>query len=64
MILETKEGELLPCPFCGSNAELVLHNIFFVRCKEDGESGCGCSQLGTTEKKDSMELWNKRTNIN
>ena len=56
MLISDENIELLPCPFCGGDASLVSHNIYFVRCLGD----CGCEQLGTTEKQDSADLWNKR----
>lgn len=56
--------DLLPCPFCGSKAELVSEGLeYVVRC--GGTSTCYGSaatggRYGFEKKDDAVGLWNKR----
>ena len=54
---ETKERELLPCPFCGSgNAQIFKGDIFYkVLCKV-----CGGMQNGHEISKKAIAAWNRR----
>lgn len=55
---------LLPCPFCGSPAELHERGEYWVSCSYKGVCPCslyeprihGCAYL-----KDAVRIWNQRT---
>lgn len=49
-------SELLPCPFCGGEAEeYAIAGCGMIRC-----GNCGAS-IGGTFTKDATEAWNTRT---
>ncbi|MBR5874833.1 MAG: Lar family restriction alleviation protein [Oscillospiraceae bacterium] len=57
-----KNKELLPCPFCGGEAEMFPMNIkpqygYWVVC-----SNCGAEQPQYKTKEESIKAWNTRTN--
>lgn len=51
----TKNDKLLPCPFCGGEAEFNDTSSTWVRCAE-----CGAETQCQIEKKDAAQLWNRR----
>lgn len=56
-----KNKELLPCPFCGGEAEVAhlsnMPNVIYVWCK-----CCGASTKGYAYSKTAIRKWNTRTN--
>jgi hypothetical protein len=52
--------ELLPCPFCGGDAEMreatTCHDTWFVRCTE-----CQCKTVTSYDKYEPTVTWNART---
>lgn len=51
---------LKPCPFCGSDAEIVpilttIPRVFVIRCV----THC-CSTKGYTTQEEAIEAWNRR----
>ena len=53
-----KNKELLPCPFCGGEAELNPHFYdFLIAC-----SSCGIGTHFYHTKREAIEAWNTRTN--
>ena len=52
--------ELLPCPFCGSSANVydIEYKLYSVGCNNDN---CGASIEYLSSKKAAAELWNKRS---
>lgn len=60
LALEAKE-ELLPCPFCGGDAEVVVTNPIsiskcaYVRCKE-----CRVLSMPCDTKDEAIATWNRR----
>lgn len=47
--------QLLPCPFCGGEAEFHDTSSTWVRCED-----CGAEIQCQIEKKDAARLWNRR----
>jgi hypothetical protein len=61
--MQTKKAVLLPCPFCGSPAEIWRHGEYWVRCTRLGVCYGGTlkgSENGFTFEADAVELWNRR----
>ena len=58
--------KLLPCPFCGGNAEIVReHGGFVAKCRHGaGAIHCGClvhpRTLPMTTKAAAAKVWNER----
>lgn len=50
----TERGELLPCPFCGGEAQIEDNWIFCLQC------GVGYEEFDPTK---SIEAWNTRAPI-
>ena len=51
--------ELKPCPFCGTEAEIVFENgAYTVRCWETID--CGVEIPGFLDKEEATEIWNRR----
>lgn len=48
--------KLLPCPFCGGDAEFHDTSSTWVRCED-----CGAEIQCQVEKKDAALAWNHRT---
>lgn len=53
LTLEAKEEKLLPCPFCGGDAEEAFH--YGVRCKD-----CKSSTMAYATKAEAIAAWNRR----
>lgn len=60
-------AELLPCPFCGSDAQDwierrsdFMRSTYFVRCDNPDCGACGVA--GGTES-DAIALWNRRAAV-
>lgn len=49
------DERLKPCPFCGGEATVVGHNIFFVKC-----TNCEIETLLYRHKDRAVEYWNTR----
>lgn len=47
------ETKLLPCPFCGGEAEVC--GYYFIQCTK-----CGSSTLTHTNREESIKAWNTR----
>lgn len=52
--------DLLPCPFCGSQPELIeadtgARDVWLVRC-----TGCQCKTVNYYGKAEPQFIWNKR----
>lgn len=65
------QRELLPCPFCGSEAEYIEHDGEYckgggVRCKNDWRGGCvlGGEVLDGfgNDRQNAVDAWNRRAN--
>jgi Lar family restriction alleviation protein len=50
--------QLLPCPFCGGEAEFRDTSSTWVRCED-----CGAEIQCQIEKKDAARLWNRRASV-
>lgn len=48
-------SELLPCPFCGGNAEVVCKAGYCVQCTR-----CGASTINCTTEIEAYTKWNIR----
>jgi len=62
---ETKDIELKPCPFCGSDATFMGGNnpndlYYWVDCTN--VELCGAEIPGRTTKEKAAKLWNRRSN--
>lgn len=57
LALEAEEDKPLPCPFCGSEAQVVIiaPTGVYVRCKE-----CGAFVATFNTKADAIAAWNRR----
>lgn len=57
-----KDKKLLPCPFCGSEAEITelktIEGSFYVQCPH-----CGIEQGYSSSYEDAVEEWNKREGV-
>lgn len=51
--------ELKPCPFCGGEAHIHMHDRFGIECEECG-MGLGCIKETEVE---AIKAWNKRQTI-
>ena len=53
-----KNKELLPCPFCGGEVNiLVFGGVYMVQCEN-----CRIATDIDTEKETAIKVWNTRTN--
>lgn len=57
-----KDKNLLPCPFCGSEAEITelktIEGSFYVQCPK-----CGIEQGYSSSYEEAVEEWNKREGV-
>jgi len=51
------EYKLLPCPFCGTDDDLHVHDKFFVSCANCGAT-CGSDCKPAAQQ---VEIWNDRS---
>ena len=52
------QNKLLPCPFCGGEAEWGHKDKNWIRCKK-----CSCESLYYENKDDAIKFWNTRKPI-
>ncbi len=69
---EMKDEELLPCPFCGSRANIKRQDGYYIECsniKCDIKLGAAASKRyfyagNFISEQEAIEAWNKRVNEN
>lgn len=54
------KNELKPCPFCGGEASLHIHDRYGVEC-DNCSMGLGCIKL---TKEEAIQAWNTRVDLN
>jgi Lar family restriction alleviation protein len=58
-VMTMPDRELLPCPFCGGEAEADgLPNYAYYMCKE-----CGASSKTCTTEENARAAWNRRVKL-
>lgn len=58
--MEAVEAEPLPCPFCGSEIEVIVNeDLYKIECN-NSECICSSSTRYFSNKDDAIEAWNKR----
>lgn len=69
IIVTPKPGELVPCPFCGSNAGLehdasYSGGVWRVFCCDNGDDRCPigyANTIGYARRIEAADAWNKRS---
>lgn len=64
--MQEKENNLLPCPFCGGEADVnfnngVLERQYYVHCCKDIIHGCVVQDTTYARETDAIKAWNTRT---